>query len=99
VIAVVLFLLGKFLEVHVLHHIKLAAHNGFDTGLIGFVHKLEGPKHIAVVGNGAGQLTVGGRLFEHIADVGRSVKERKLCVAVEVRELRHGESSTFRVQR
>jgi hypothetical protein len=43
-----------------------------------------------VVGDGAGQLTIICRFFEHIADVGGPVEQGKLGMAVEMGEM-HGQ--------
>ena len=70
----------------IFYQVKLAADDGLQPPLVGSVHELECPKHIAVVGQRHGFLAVPHSLVHHLADVGGPVKQGVLGVAVKVAE-------------
>jgi hypothetical protein len=71
--------------------VKLAANNRFYgiVVLACLCHKLEGSKHIAVVGDSHAAHTFGGGFFVHIGYACRPVEQRKLGVTVKVVKCGH----------
>lgn len=67
-------------------HIGLIADDGLDPHGSGLLVELQGPKKVAVVGDGQSRV-LGGNLLDPLEEIGklrRPVQERKLGVLVEV---------------
>ena len=82
-------LAAERLFVAVLHHIKLAAHDGLHVVLVGLGHEVERPEHVAVVGEGHGRHPVGLGLLHQARNGGLPIEQRILSVRVQVRENGH----------
>ena len=100
VVAVVLFALGagERLPVPVFHQVKLAAHDRLDLAARRLGHEFKGPEHVTVVGHRHGFLSVSHGLVHHRPDLGGTVEQGILGVAVEVNELGcgHGRNALVR---
>src|SRR4030095_16473659 len=69
--------------------IELAANNWFDVMLVRLLHKLKYTEHISVIGDGNGFHSVSHSFLHHRADVSCTVKQRVLCVAMEMNKFWH----------
>ena len=77
-------LLGKCFFMTVGYYIKFTAHDGFHSILFSFCNKLEGAKHVSMIGNGHGFHAIGLCFFKQTTDVCCSIEQGKLSVYVKV---------------
>src|SRR5690606_2706548 len=80
---------GKTFYMPVFHQVEFATDNRLEFSLVGFIDKLKGPIHIAMVGECDSLVPVSHCFIHQGFDPGCSVEQRVLGMTMQVNKIRH----------